>query len=279
MSSLIATNIRNIRQIDAPPIEFTSILSIVGDDESDMLDLIALIDKSPMLTAKILQCANSAYFGQSGEIDNVREAVIRILGLSITRSITLAFLLNDCVNADNVPNFDLYRHWFTAVVTANLAKEMTKHTQYKLNGSTIYTVGLLHNIGILALVQAFPEQMNTVFETDEHSVAIKTQKIFRMDHYQAGALLVRSWKLPKTIVEPIYFLRNIHYNGPSWQAARLIRLCSKLATIMFKKNIDTLRSYEAPSELISQPYFDKAIFNIEMQLSSLEEFSQIMSRT
>jgi HD-like signal output (HDOD) protein len=276
MSSVIATSIRNIRKIPAPPEQFGEILQIIGDDQANLMLLVDLIELSPTITARLLQVANSAFFGQRNPIDNVREAVIRVLGLSLTRSLTLAFFLTDRLNTKNVPNFDPRRHWFNAIVTAKLAHEMGPSLRPKIELSAIYTTGLLHNIGLLALVQSFPKQMNELLKKDNIPLAQKTQQLFRTDHYQAGALLVKSWKLPKNISEPIALLRNIHYTGKNAQVAHLIRLSTELATIFYEKDTFALRNYRAPSELIPQPFVDKAIFAIEEQLPVIEEFSQIV---
>ncbi|OEU74904.1 MAG: hypothetical protein BA874_11225 [Desulfuromonadales bacterium C00003068] len=276
MSSVIATSIRDIRKIPAPPEQFGEILQIIGDDQANLMLLVDLIEYSPTIAARLLQVANSAFFGQRRPIDNVREAVIRVLGLSLTRSLTLAFFLTDRLNTKTVPNFDPHRHWFSAIVTAKLAQEMGPNLRQKVVLSPLYTTGLLHNIGLLALVQSFPKQMNKLLKEDNIPLAKKTQDLFRIDHYQAGALLVKSWQLPKNISEPIALLRNIHYTGKNSQVAHLIRLSAELATIFYEKDTFALRNYRAPSELIHQPFVDKAIFAIEEQLPIIEEFSQIV---
>lgn len=278
MSSVIATSIRDIRKIPAPPKQFGEILQIIGDDQANLMLLVDLIEYSPTVVARLLQVANSAFFGQRRPIDNVREAVIRVLGLSLTRSLTLAFFLTDRLNTKIVPNFDPHRHWFSAIVTAKLAHEMGPSLRPKIELSALYTTGLLHNIGLLALVQSFPKQMNAILNNNNNNIPLakKTQDFFRVDHYQAGALLVKSWKLPKNISEPIALLRNIHYTGRNSQVANLIRLSAELATIFYEKDTFALRNFRAPSELISQPFVDKAIFAIEEQLPIIEEFSQIV---
>lgn len=277
MSSTIATNIQRIRQISPPKGEFGDLLRVVGDDQTDLMSLVELIDLCPMVTARLLQCANSAYFGQGGRIHSVREAVIRVLGLQLTRSLTLAFLLSDSFDTDQAPNFDPHRHWFTALVTANLASEMAANLRHKYSAPGIYTAGLIHNIGLQALTHAFPEEMNHALQSSTETLAQKTQALFNLDHYQAGALLVRNWKLPKAIVEPLYYLRNPNYQGENWQSVQLLRLSSHLATIFYNKDTYALRNYKAPSELITQPYLEKAIFGIEEQLATMEEISQILT--
>lgn len=279
MASNIAANIQQIRQIPAPGGEFGELLRAVSDDQANLTDLVDLLDLCPLISARLLQCANSAYFGQGGRIYSVREAVIRVLGLSLTRSLTLAFVLADSFDAKKVPNFDSQRHWYTAIVTASLAQEMAPSLRSKIDAPAIYTTGLIHNIGIQALIHTFPEQMNELLvPTRKQSLAELTRKMIGIDHYQAGALLVRSWNLPKEIVEPIYYLRNAHYDGSSCQLSRLIRLCSKLATILYESDTYTLRNYQAPEELISQPFMDKAVFSVEEQLSTLRQVSQILTR-
>lgn len=276
MSSVIATSIREIRKIPAPPEQFGEILQIIGDDQANLMLLVDLIEYSPSIAARLLQVSNSAYFGQRKPIDNVREAIIRVLGLSLTRSLTLAFFLNDRLNTKLVPNFDPRRHWFNAIITAKIAQEMGPDLRPNIELSALYTAGLLHNIGLLALVQTFPKKMNELLKKDNIPLSQKTQQHFHIDHYQAGALLVKSWKLPKNISEPISRLRNIHYNGKNSQVPHLIRLSAEIATIFYEKDTYALRNYRAPSELINQPFVDKAIFAIEEQLPIIEEFSQIV---
>lgn len=276
MGSIIAANIRDIRTIPAPPEQFGQILKIIGDDQTNLMLLVDLIEYSPTITARLLHVANSAFFGQRRPIVNVREAIIRVLGLSLTRSLTLAFFLTDRLNTKIVPNFDPHRHWFTAIVTAKLAHEMGPSLRPKIEIAPLYTTGLLHNIGLLALVQSFPKQMNELLKNGTIPLAVKTRDLFHIDHYQAGALLVKSWKLPNNISEPIALLRNIHYTGRNSQVAHLIRLSAELATIFYEKDTFALRNYRAPNGLITQPFVDKAIFAIEEQLPVIEEFSQIV---
>lgn len=276
MSSVIATSILNIRQIAPPPEQFGEILQIIGDDQADLMSLVDLIDHCPTVTARLLQVANSAFFGQRRTIDNVREAIIRVLGLSLTRSLTLAFFLTDRLNTKAVPNFDAERHWFCAIVTAKMAHEIGPTLRPKIELQALYTTGLLHNIGLLALVQTFPTQMNHLLKRDNTPLSQKTTELFRLDHYQAGALLVKSWGLPKNISDPISLLRNIHYTGPNYQVAQLIRICAEISSIFYDQDTFALRNYRALNSVVHQPFIDKAIFSIEEQMPAIKEFSKIV---
>ncbi|WP_321532477.1 HDOD domain-containing protein [uncultured Desulfuromonas sp.] len=279
MGDSISNHIRKVREISAPPEQFGQLLQMIGDDNSDLTELVTLLELHPFITARLLQCANSAYFRQAGEIDNVRDAVIRVLGLSLTRSLTLAFLVSDSFDLNKVSNFDGHRHWFVALVTATMAREMAPRLKNPLDQApALYSAGMLHNLGVAALAHCFPEQMNQALMTDTVSLSEKTRRLFHLDHYQAGALLIRSWNLPKTIVEPILHLRNPNLHGPSGSAVQLIRLCSNLANLLYKKEFHTLRNYSVPPSFMSRISLEESIFFIEGQCRTLDEISRMMSR-
>ena len=279
MTDTISNHIRKVREISPPPEQFAQLLQMISDDHSDLTELVTLLEVHPFITARLLQCANSAYFRQAGEIDNVRDAVIRVLGLSLTRSLTLAFLVSDSFNLNNVSNFDGQRHWFIALVTATMAREMAPRLKHPIDQvPALYSAGMLHNIGVAALAHCFPEQMNQALMTDTVSLSEKTRHLFHLDHYQAGALLIRSWNLPKSIIEPILHLRNPNYQGPSSNSVQLIRLCSTLANLMYKKEFHTLRNYSVDPSFMSRISLEESIFFIEGQCRNLDEISQMMSR-
>jgi HD-like signal output (HDOD) protein len=275
----ISTHIRQVRQIPRPPEQFADLLEMISDDHSDLTELVHLLELCPLIVARLLQCANSAYFRQAGQIDNVRDAVIRVLGLSLTRSLTLAFLISDSFSLKTVARFDRHRHWFTALATATMAREIAPLLKNPLHHTAaLYTTGLLHNLGVPALAHCFPEQMNEALINDNQSLSHKTRQLFQLDHYQAGALLIRSWNLPKRIVEPILYLRNHNYSGPHSQAVQVIRLSSTLAGLLYKKDFHQLRNYDVPNSFLSKIYLDEAIFNVEAQCRTLDEISRMMSR-
>jgi HD-like signal output (HDOD) protein len=72
-----------------------------------------------------------------------------------------------------------------------------------------YTAGLLHNIGILALVELYPEPMSKVFtEPDGDAERVLMQSLLGVDGQQAGAVLGRRWGLPKPLVQAIAYCRD-----------------------------------------------------------------------
>ena len=98
MQEVNIDNIRQIKQLPPPRGISQQIIQVVANDQVDLNDLVSIINKCPAITTKILSCANSAYFGQRAQITTVREAIIRVLGLKLTCSLSLAMALTESFN-------------------------------------------------------------------------------------------------------------------------------------------------------------------------------------
>ncbi|MCU7810600.1 MAG: HDOD domain-containing protein, partial [Candidatus Thiodiazotropha sp. (ex Notomyrtea botanica)] len=72
-----------------PPLSSTAtrLLELLADEDLSLELLSNVISQDPGISARILGVANSAYFGQTSPIHSVEEAVIRVLGLNMVRSL------------------------------------------------------------------------------------------------------------------------------------------------------------------------------------------------
>ena len=96
-----------------------------------------------------------------------------------------------------------------------------------------YTAGLLHNLGVLGLMSAYPEEyaglidVSTEFGLD----LLRTERdLFEIDHCAAGAWLARDWNFPEPIVSAI----ARHHEEPDRSPAlfNLVQICWRLADVV-----------------------------------------------
>jgi len=277
----IIDSIRKIKQLPPPSGLSREIIRIVADDQVDLIDLVSIINKSPAITARILRCANSAYYGQRGEISTVREAIIRVLGLGITRSLALAMALTSSFNIDKSAGFNAERYWFNAVTTASIAQGLSHFLRIRVKPApaTAYTTGLIHNIGIQALVHCFPEQMETVFLSKDsgRSLSERINSTLSINHHQASATLAQSWDLPEEIVQAMSSLDNsidLDENAP---LVHLVWLSSQISDNLYLNKVNPLANLNIHEEFISMDHVQKVISDIESQLEGLHEMSQLIT--
>lgn len=254
-----------LKEIPPPDAMSQEIIRVAGDEQVDMEEIVRLINQSPELAARILRVANSAYYGHRGLIHSVDQAVIRVLGLSITKSLTLALALSGSFQWRNCPNFQGERHWFLAILTANLSQSLAPSLQVeeKPHPATAYTAGLIHNLGILALTQLFPEQMGRVFAAKDASETDRRLQKLGLDHHLAGSWLAKTWGLPESLIRAIAFYGDPSYRGPCWPLVQLVGFSATVA--------EKVHSGEFPEKW--RPAFPHPLLFTE------EDFTGIMKKT
>ena len=207
------------------------ILAVLADDQADLEEVAAIVETYPELTTRILRCANSAYYGHRGKIQSVAEAIIRVLGLSMTKALALSISLESSLRVQVCPGFREERHWYLSVLTAHLARALTAlhRGTPKPSPGAAYAAGLLHNLGTRALVALYPEEMNRVFTSDEADPRALTQQLLGVDAEQAGALLARRWGLPEPLSAAIARCRSPLAEVQDTPLAELVGVAVRLA--------------------------------------------------
>jgi len=99
---------------------------------------------------------------------------------------------------------ELWRH---SLLTATAAEIVAGSGDLNVEAPVAFTVGLLHDIGKLALSQALtPELQIEIRQLIEQQGCPRTdaeKKIMGADHSEVGACLLKSWNLPEDIVEAV----------------------------------------------------------------------------
>ena len=274
----IRQRIQHLKELPPLPIMAQKILSLT--DDADIKELAETIEKDPCLSARILGLANAAYFGWPGGVRTIYDAIYKVLGLKIVRSIAIGLILGGLFRAEKCTRFSVDRYWFTSVATAMMAQSLFTHMPADLrrNLGDIYLDGLLHKLGLPVLVHLFPEEMNRAFSRGdghgEHSLNVKCRNVLGIDPCRAGGWLARRWHLPEDIVCVIENCGDYSYRKDYWAIVQLVGYCSRQAESLFKKDellderelLDTIGIGAVALESEKRKLFDKIEGISEMAL-------------
>lgn len=281
---LPAENIRRrllrLKEIPPPNAMAQEIIRVAGDDQVDMEAIVHLINQSPQLATRILYVANSAYYGHRGLIHSVDQAVIRVLGLSMTKSLILAMALSNSFQWRSCPNFRGDRHWFLAIFTAALAQSLAENlkTDENPHPATAYTAGLVHNLGVLALVHLFPEQMRGVFARVKGRRTERMIEVLGLDHHMAGCWLANTWGLPEDLIRTIAFYEDTTYHGPNWPLARLVGFAATVAEKIFDGDFPERWRPSFPHPvLFTEEDFEKVMERTTPHVEELKTLGQLLA--
>lgn len=192
-----------------PPLPATAqeILTCFGDEFIDADKVAAVVEGDPGICAKLLGLANSAYFGLAEPVNDISEAISRVLGVDTVRSLVLAMAIQQSFNSKQCPEFDVERFWTQSLMAAECCKTiaLADESGDDAERDLAYSAGLCHNLGLIALIHIEPERTNTVLRAHrEHdrndSLAELFQEDFQTDHKIVTAELGRIWSLPAPMV-------------------------------------------------------------------------------
>ncbi|MEO8131809.1 MAG: HDOD domain-containing protein [Bryobacteraceae bacterium] len=185
------------------------ILALVSQENVTARQVGDLIKLDPSFSAELLRFSNSALFGARREVTSLAQAVI-MLGMDRIKSMATFVALNNMVRA-SVRIAGLRKVWMHSLVTALIAQEVARAAN--LNEDSAYTAGLLHNLGTLGLMAAYPDEYSRMLEVSNdfgYDLLQTERDLFEIDHCAAGAYVAQDWNFPDELAAAI----AVHHDAP-----------------------------------------------------------------
>ncbi len=274
------TKLKNI-----PPLPEVSlrILNAVNDPEITIDDFADVLNQSPSLVARLLGLANSAYFGRSKEIKDLRTAIIQVLGVNLVKNLAMSIALNGHLNTRQCKKFQSDYYWGRSLTTAILAQKIAFLARRdELPAITIYTGGLLSNIGILVSVYLFPAEMDSIFDycaKNQSAVSAQMFDVFTMDQYQIGYILLNKWHLPQDYQSIVKGFSKNAQNEKDDLMLEVLKLCHRISGRMLAGDENVDADVQALAEVLSlsNDKIQQIIQEIKESISEIEEVAKIIS--
>jgi|SRR5579864_915701 len=206
------------------------ILALVGKEDVHARELGDLLKMDPSFSAELLRFANSALFGISGEVTSVAHAIV-IVGTDRIKTMATLVAMNRMVRSSVRINA-LRKVWQHSLVTAVIAEEAARIA--RSDSDSAYTTGLLHNLGTLGMMSAYPDQYSDMLEVSNDcgfDLLQTERELFEIDHCAAGAYLAEDWGFPDKLVAAI----ATHHDEPvagETGLANLIKVSWRLADVL-----------------------------------------------
>ena len=229
------TRIRGLTALPPLPRQSLELLEILTDPDLNILRLVDLVEQTPALAARILGVAASPFFHSPIPVRSLSDAIIRVLGLNLVRDLALSSVLSQPFNLRPCHGFDPMRYWRHALMSAILAQALAPTVQVPQasDPSGAYLGGLLHSLGLLALVHVAPETMDRVFAQAEREPESALSDLERdalgLDHAAAGAEIARCWHLPEAMAVVMEHHRDPAYRETHWPLVVLVALADSVS--------------------------------------------------
>jgi HD-like signal output (HDOD) protein len=196
--------VRDLGRLPSSPAVLPQLMSLLNESSTALHEVVGLILLDAGIAARVLQVANSAYYGRGIRCEAVDEAVYRIGFLKTYEMVSFAVasrLLIRPLETYGMPAEELWRRSIAGAVAAEVLAR-----RCDLNSNLAYTAGLFHDVGLVA-IDTWARNRDTVTRIHSSGYPAETTpceiSVLGFTNASVAAALLRSWKFADVLVEPI----------------------------------------------------------------------------
>jgi len=195
---------------------------LLESDDSCADDIASVVNADPAIAAKLVRAANSPIYHGANACESTRNAVVR-LGLDTTRQLVMSFALHDLFEASKPELKSLMRQaWQDSIEVAAIALVLGRKVKLAgYSGEEVMLAGLLHNIGVIAVV-AFIESSHETIDAEKLPALVDTLKV------DASEVILQHWKFSSVFVQVVResgsWLRESPFEADLCDAVLIARL-------------------------------------------------------
>lgn len=205
------------------------LINSFNDPDVSTDEIAKKVGTDPVMSAKLLRLANSAYYHVSRSIGTVEDAVM-MLGFVTVRTLVISSGLVS--GFKSVPGLDLKQFWRYSLHSAVAAKWIAK--QAKENTDLAFTIGMMHAIGQLVIHSAAPEQ---AMQLDKIAPPLDSRRLdaeqvsLGYNFADVGAELAVRWKFPEPFSNAIRSFPDPIASEPFNRLAAVLHLAAWRARV------------------------------------------------
>lgn len=225
------------------------VISLAASPRGDTSELASLISRDPMLSARILQAANSvSYTSTRGMVSTISEAV-RNIGCAAVRDIAASLGVFDAMPACSADGFNPIRCWQHSFATATICQRLAGDAE----SGTAYLIGLCHDLGEILFQTHFGSEYRQIVEAQAATGRRRDElerKMLGVAHGELVVTILRCLGLPDAIRAPIEAFHKAGVSGRGLTDARtrLLR-----AADLYANGLLLASSTQSPLMPLSKP--------------------------
>lgn len=232
--------VKDINSLPSLPKIYNELNKAVSDDKP-LPYMAKIIEKDPLISFKILQTVNSAFYNFK---TTSLERAVSFMGIEAIRDIII------CASAFNERAFNPEYHYFLeklfdhAKVCSDLFMQIHEKFKFKRVDPKFSSCGLLAHIGYLIFMlndfKSFKVFFTELKEYDKEDYHLLDKEFFKADHAQAGAFILDWWNIPWRTMEVVLF----HHESGDKDDDKEIKEFLRIADVLAWKKLGFLENFD-----------------------------------
>lgn len=194
----------------------------------------AVIQYDQAIASKVLALSRSAFYARRHAVNSLRDAIVVLGDEQLTRIVMTACAAR--YFQSEISGYDLREGqlWKHSVATAILAERAAKQLGDK-RGLTVYTAGLLHDIGKAVMsfhVKTAIDAVLILMARKGFSLLEAERETLGMDHQELGMMLAKRWRFPPEVSSGIGFHHHPTRSDAHQDVAAAVYVANKAASAL-----------------------------------------------
>lgn len=211
------------------PLFYERLNDTINHPRSSIDDISKIITEDQGLTARLLRLANSPMFGCYARVDSITKAVT-IIGTQQLRDLALAASVMGVFKGIPEELLSMTSFWRHSIACGIIARSLAVYRR-ESNVERLFVAGMLHDVGQVVLAASRPEITRELLEAQQETGRFYLdleREHLGFDHAELGGALLKKWKIPSSIGEPV----ACHHNPGSAEQFHLEAALIHLADII-----------------------------------------------
>ena len=205
---------RAVKAMPAFPESVNKIIELASDINCSAARLVRVIERDPVVTAKILQMVNSSFYCLPRKLTSAHHAVA-YLGLNTVKNLAISIAAVGILSTRSIGLFSTNKFLNHSLATAVIARVIGKKTRerHQRDLTEFFIAGLLHDFGKLVLMRNYADPFTEAIEEAQRrrrSLHEVERELLGTDHALVGGILGREWGLPEELTA---CMRDHHDGG------------------------------------------------------------------
>lgn len=253
------------------------LIQLLDDPDANYSDISSKVAHDQTISLKVLRIVNSAYFGLSRKISSIDEATV-LIGMEKLKTLVIASGFSASV--ESAEGINLANFWADSFRVAELAKWIAKRSNL-VDEDEAFTVGIVHNIGVLLLHLTAPEIALEIQQLVNNRKASRMKAevdLLGFTTQQAGQALMDQWKFPADLGIAVKEHKRPFINDDPQPLACVLNLaCFLNACIRSEREIELVRESLPRAVVKAAGLSEGVVYELDEALQLGDELNLLIS--
>ena len=181
------------------PSSLSQVLPHLKDKNFDTEQLVAMLQKEPVVAAKVIELANSSHYNRSQKpIADLKSAFLMLGVQGLSEGVINGFIHRLIPQSNTYFRYYGKRIWQSSLMTGEITKTLLAKSKHQDMIAEGYLLGLISNLGDIIIYQLLADAFNFVHPDCQPNSALFRDTL-KQNAKRFSCILTKHWNFPKLL--------------------------------------------------------------------------------